>query len=80
MAYTLYITPTQFIASNGKLDSSLRYMRKTSGTPDLRFVVGQNMDVSGGGVRYVRPDGYSTDDGSYNGSFTGSAGIPIALK
>ena len=77
MAVTLSITPTRFIASAGKLDSQRRYIRKVSSGEDLRFVVGQNMDVSGGGLRYVKPDGTNLDDGTYNGSFTASAGTRV---
>lgn len=79
MATTLYITPSRFIASAGKLDSQKRYMRKNALTPDLKFVVGQNMDVSGGGLRYVDPNGNNNDDGIYNGSFTGTAGVGIKV-
>lgn len=77
MAVTLSITPTRFIASAGKLDSQRRYIRKVSSGEDLRFVVGQNMDVSGGGLRYVKPDGTNLDDGVYNGSFTAPAGAKV---
>lgn len=79
MAVTLSITPSRFIASAGKLDSQKRYMRKNATAPDLKFVVGQNMDVSGGGLRYVNPNGTNVDDGVYNGSFTGSAGVGIEV-
>jgi len=79
MATTLSITPTRFIASAGKLDSQKRYIRKNATSPDLKFVNGQNMDVSGGGLRYVNPNGTNVDDGVYNGSFSGSAGVGIKV-
>lgn len=76
MAVTISITPTRFIASGGKLDSTKRYIRKSS-TPDFRFVIGQNMDVSGGGLRYVYPDGTNVDDSTYDGSFSGVASVGV---
>lgn len=79
MAITLSITPTRFIASAGKLDSQKRYMRKNATAPDLKFVTGRNMDVAGGGLRYVDPNGTNQDDGVYNGSFSGSAGVGIKV-
>jgi len=79
MAVTLSITPSRFIASAGKLDSQRRYIRKELLTPDLKFVMGQNMDVAGGGLRYVNPNGTNLDDGVYNGSFTGSAGVGVKV-
>lgn len=79
MAITLSITPTRFIASAGKLDSQRRYIRKVPNGEDLRFVVGQNMDVSGGGLRYVKPDGTNLDDNVYNGTFTGNAGTRVKV-
>jgi hypothetical protein len=45
--------------------------------PELKFVTGQNMDVSGGGLRYVDPEGNNIDDGSYDGSFTAAAAVGI---
>lgn len=77
MAISIKITPSRFIASGGKLDSTNRYIRKVSSSQDLRFVVTQNMDVRGGGLRYVNPSGTNVDDSSYSGSFSGSAGVNI---
>jgi|TARA_R110002124_G_scaffold53269_2_gene152791 hypothetical protein len=79
MAVTLSITPTRFIASAGKLDSQRRYIRKDATGPDLRFVNGQNMDVAGGGLRYVNPNGTNVDDGVYSGSFSGAAGVGVKV-
>jgi len=79
MAITLKITPTRFQASGTKLDSQRRYIRKVSSGEDLRFVNGQNMDVAGGGLRYVDPTGTNQDDGVYNGSFSGTAGTRIKV-
>ena len=79
MAVTLSITPTRFIASAGKLDSQRRYIRKDATGPDLRFVNGQNMDVAGGGLRYVNPNGTNVDDGVYSGSFSGAAGVGVTI-
>jgi hypothetical protein len=79
MAITLSITPSRFRASGSKLDSQRRYIRKSSSGVDFKFVTGKNMDVSGGGLRYVNPDGNNVDDGVYNGSFSGSAGIGVKV-
>ena len=79
MAIVLSITPTRFRASGSKLDSQRRYIRKVSSGEDLRFVNGQNMDVSGGGLRYVTPTGANVDDGVYTGSFSGSAGTRVKV-
>jgi|TARA_R110000823_G_scaffold1292_1_gene4994 hypothetical protein len=79
MAVTLSITPARFIASAGKLDSQRRYIRKNVSAPNLKFVNGQNMDVAGGGLRYVNPDGNNVNDGVYNGSFSGTAGVGIKV-
>ena len=79
MAVTLSITPTRFIASSGKLDSQRRYIRKDATAPDLKCVMGKNMDVAGGGLRYVNPNGTNVDDGSYNGSFSGTAGVGVKV-
>ena len=79
MATTLKITPTEFTASSGKLTSTRRYMRKVSAGYDLRFVVGQNMDVRGGGLRYIRPDSGVVDDSSYSSSFSGSTVIGVKV-
>jgi len=79
MAIVLKITPTRFRASGSKLDSQRRYIRKVASGEDLRFVNGQNMDVSGGGLRYVRPNGTNVDDGVYNGSFSGTAGTRVKV-
>jgi hypothetical protein len=79
MAVTLSITPARFIASAGKLDSQRRYIRKDTTTPDLKFVNGQNMDVSGGGLRYVTPSGTNSDDNVYDGSFSGTAGVGVTV-
>jgi len=79
MAIVLKITPTRFRASDSKLDSQRRYIRKVSSGEDLRFVNGQNMDVSGGGLRYVQPTGTAVDDGVYDGSFIGTTGTRIKV-
>lgn len=79
MAQTLYITPSRFIASAGKLDSNTRYIRKVASGFDLKFIVQQNMDVSGGGLRYIDGDGNAVDDSDYNGTYTGAAGVGIKV-
>lgn len=76
MATTLSITPTRFIASSGKLDSTKRYIRKSS-TPDFNFVIGPNMDVSGGGLHYEYPDGTVIADSTYDGNFSGVDAVGI---
>lgn len=78
MATTILITPSRFIASSGKLDSSVRYLRR-SPAPDFFLAAGRTMDVSNGGARYVAPDGTSQSDGSYNGGFTGSGGVGVKV-
>ena len=79
MPYSLQIQPTRFIASNGKLDSQRRYIRKVSSGIDVVFVQSVNMDVRNGGLRYVTPSGSNVDDGIYNGSFSGSAGVNLKV-
>jgi len=79
MAITLKITPTRFPASGTKLDSDKRYIRKEATAPDLKFIITPNMDVSGGGLRYVDNNGNNIDDTRYNGSFVGSAGVGIKV-
>lgn len=70
---TLYITPDQMIASRGKLNTDLRYIRSTAASPAFRLIRGATADVSGGGLRMVTPNGQVLDDGVYNGSFGGTA-------
>jgi hypothetical protein len=79
MATTLSVTPSRFIASGGKLDSQKRYIRRQATLPDLKFVTGKNMDVSGGGLRYVDPTGTNRDDGVYSGSFSAAAGVGVKV-
>lgn len=79
MAYTLRVTPSRFIASGGKLDSVNRYIRKVSSGQDLKFVLGQNMDVRGGGLRYVDPDGVNVNDSTYTGTFSGVSTVGIKI-
>lgn len=79
MAQTLLIKPSRFIASGGKLDSTNRYIRRVYSGWDLKFVIGQNMDVKGGGLRYVDPSGTNVDDSSYTGSFSGDATVGIKV-
>ncbi len=80
MTIVLSITPTRFRASGSKLDSQRRYIRKVyNNTYDLRFVTGTNMDVAGGGLRYVNPSGNNVDDDTYDGSFSGTAGVRVRV-
>jgi hypothetical protein len=79
MAITLSITPTRFLASGGKLDCHKNYIRKTASAPTFKFVISQNMDVKGGGLRYIEPDGTKVTDGSYTGTFSGTVGIGIKV-
>jgi hypothetical protein len=37
------------------------------------------MDVAGGGLRYVNPNGTNVDDGVYSGSFSGAAGVGVKV-
>lgn len=76
---TLQITPTRFLASGGKLDCHKNYLRRSATAPTFRFVVSQDMDVKGGGLRYVRPDGVNVDDSSYTGTFSGTVGVGVKL-
>lgn len=69
---TLLITPTQMIASRGKLNTSYRYIRSVAANPDFRLIRGPVADVRGGGLRIVTPAGTVIDDGVYNGSFAGT--------
>lgn len=76
---TLYITPTQMIASRGKLNTDLRYIRSTPTNPGFRLIRGATADVSGGGLRMVTPAGSVIDDGVYNGSFGGTAAKGVSI-
>jgi hypothetical protein len=80
MTVVLNITPTLFEASAGKLSSANRYIRKTTGTPDVYFVLDPNMDVKGGGLRYISGDGTVVDDGQYSGTFTSIAAVKVKLN
>lgn len=75
---TLQITPTRFIASRGKLDSNLRYVRRTL-NPDHYLTYGRTMDLANGGVRYMMPDGSHVDDNGYNGSFYSNHAVGISV-
>lgn len=69
---TLYIDPTDFKASKGKLDITRRYIKSKATSPDFFLAKGPSADVAGGGMRIVTPAGVSIDDGRYTGSFAGT--------
>lgn len=75
----LSISGSSFSATAGKLSTANRYIKKTSRTPDIYFVLAQNMDVKNGGLRYITGDGTTVDDGQYDGTFTTTAGIGMKL-
>lgn len=52
MAITLSITPTRFIASNGKLDSDFRYIYQVASGEQFVFPVGKTIDLPIRGVVY----------------------------
>ena len=75
----LDITPTRVTAGGGKLDSDYGYIRKNPTTPLMALVTGRTMDASGGGTRYVNPDGSYAQDSSYNGSFSAVNHIGVSI-
>lgn len=52
MAITLNITPTRFIASNGKLDSDFKYIYQVTSGEQFVFPVGKTIDLPVRGVVY----------------------------
>ncbi len=78
MAIAISITPTSFNASQGKLQSSSRYIRR-SVTPNYFMIGSRNMDVSNGALRYISANGVLTDTGGYNGGFTSIISIGIKV-
>lgn len=52
MATTLYIVPGRFLASNGKLDSNLRYIYKVGSGGSFVFPVGKTLDLPTRGIVY----------------------------
>jgi hypothetical protein len=52
MAITLQITPTRFIASNGKLDSNFRYIFRVSSNQEFLFPIGRTIDLPTRGIVY----------------------------
>lgn len=78
MTTAIYITPTSFIASQGKLQSSSRYIRRSI-IPNYYMIGSRNMDVSNGALRYINALGSYTDTGGYSGNFTSiiSTGVKV---
>lgn len=66
----LYITPTKFTASNGKLDSDLRYIYKVDGASSFVFPIGRTLDLPTRGIVY-NLSGVQKITGTYSG-FTAS--------
>jgi hypothetical protein len=52
MSTTLRITPTRFIASNGKLDSNFRYIFRVSAGQEFLFPIGRTLDLPNRGIVY----------------------------
>ena len=93
-SYTFYVFNTLFTASGstsisasgsnftagfGKLNSSFRYHRKTSSSPDFFVTAGATADVNTGAIKVVMPDGTTTTDAAYAGSFTGTTSTGIKI-
>ena len=78
MATAINITPTTFNASQGKLQSASRYIRR-SATPNYFMIGSRNMDISNGALRYINAQGSFTDTGGYNGSFNSIIAIGIKV-
>lgn len=74
----LSISPNSFTASAGKLVSTTRYIRKSS-NPLFYLINGKNMDVSGGGLRYVSATGNIITDNTYNGAFSSVLGTGVKI-
>lgn len=75
--YKLYITPTRFIASGGKLDSATRYVKRSPGGPWFVFPT-RTMDCANGGGRWARTDGSYYDENGYVGTWTAETG-PVGI-
>ena len=70
---------SNFTAGFGKLNSSFRYHRKTSSSPDFYVTAGATADVNTGAIKIVMPDGTTTTDTAYAGSFTGTTATGIKI-
>ena len=70
---------SSFTAGFGKLNSSFRYHRKTSSSPDFYVTAGATADVNTGAIKIVMPDGTTTTDTAYAGSFTGTTATGIKI-
>lgn len=70
---------SNFTAGFGKLNSSFRYHRKTSSSPDFFVTAGATADVNTGAIKIVMPDGTTTTDTAYAGSFTGTTSTGIKI-
>lgn len=75
---TLEITPTRFIASRGKLDSSGRYLYR-SYNPQYWLQYGQLLDCQNGGVRAIAPGGAAIDFNGYDGGFYNGQQVGIGF-
>lgn len=57
----------------GKFDTNRDYLRRDDTNPDFYVSSGRTIDgQSGGGIRFVLPDGTVTSQQGYSGSFTGT--------
>lgn len=62
----LSITPTRFLASNGKLDSNLRYVYKVGYPSQFVFPIGRTLDLPTRGLVYNMA-GTQKITGTYSG-------------
>lgn len=76
---TIDITATRVIASRGKLDTNLDYIRHKAVSPDFYFSKGKTLDTNNGSFRIVTANGSTITRTPYAGSFTGVPGIGIEV-
>lgn len=73
------IKPERVIASGGKLDTNLNYIRRASQNPDFYFSKGRTADANNGSFKIVTANGSTIVRSPYAGSFTGVPGIGIEI-
>lgn len=71
---TLFISPTQMIASRGKLNTDHRYVQSHDSpgdAPDFFFTAAKTADVQNGAMKMVTANGTVIEDPDYTGAFDG---------
>jgi len=76
---SIYADPNSFEAGFGKLSTDYRYLRREDNFPDFYLTARRTADVSGGGLKVVMPDGTTTYDSGYSGSFNGFSSVGVKI-